>query len=204
MPARTLGHLALYHVPGAEKAARALLEDLGFTLVDNGPAGFSSGLVDEQTANHHDNIVYICEMTAPQWALEQQLRAHLAGDEATGNFLRLVEEWPEAGPHAGIKYDRLEDLEHALAALERDTASGGPLHGQVQVTRFRARPGLDDDVDTRMESSPVFDGKERPAFGDHIIQCFIRTDMFGLLSAGNTIELDYAFPPFFDQVPSFA
>jgi hypothetical protein len=89
----------------------------------------------------------------------------------------------------------LEALEDAIGALERDLAEGGPLHGHAQLRKFRARPGLDADVDARMACSPAFTGDEHPAFADYLVQCFVRTDLFGLLSSASTIELDFAFEP---------
>ncbi|MGW0816996.1 hypothetical protein ACWD00_27770 [Streptomyces viridiviolaceus] len=203
MAARTLGHLALYYVPGTEEQARALFRTLGFTLVDNGPPGFASALADEPTANHHDNLMYLAAMTDQQWALEQELRERLETSENAGAFRELLTQWPEAGPHVGVKYESLQELERVLGTLEEDSAPGGPLHGHVQVRKFRARPGLDPDVDARMARSPAFTGAEHPAFGDHIVQCFLRTDLFGVLSSASTIELDYAFAPFFDHPPVY-
>jgi hypothetical protein len=201
MTTRTLGHLALYYVPGREAPARTLLTDLGCTLVENGPAGFASAVLDEATANHHDNLVYLAKMSDEQWAFEQQVSA--AAGEVGERFRARLGEWPEIGPHVGIKYETLDELERTLLALERDLAPGGRLDGHVELTKFRARPGLDADVDARMAASPVFDGDERPAFGDHIVQCFLRTDLFGALTSASTIELDFAFAPFYDRIPTF-
>lgn len=206
MPSRVLGHLALYYRPGEERAARTLLADLGCELIENGPRpgedGFCSALVDEATANHHDNVVYVARMGDAQWALEQQI-AEVLGSSTGGAYHDRMTEYPESAPHVGLKYASLDDLEEALVAIERDMAPGGPLDGHVSVTRYRARPGLDPDTDARMAASPVFADDDRPAFGDHIIQCFVRTDLFGALTSAATIELDYAFPPFYGQVPTF-
>jgi hypothetical protein len=203
MVARTLGHVALYYVPGCEEPARALLRDLGFTLVDNGPPGFCSALLDDGSANHHDNLMYLAKMSDRLWALEQELRRRLDGSDAAAAYQGLIADWPEAAPHVAVKFASLEALEDALLAVERDAAPGGPLHGHVRLTKFRARPGLDADADARMARSPAFTGDERPAFADHIAQCFVRTDLFGLLSSASTIELDYAFEPFYDRIPTY-
>ena len=205
-PTKVLGHLALYYRPGEEDAARTLLTDLGCTLVDNGPRpgedGFASALVDAGTANHHDNVVYVARMGDAQWALEQQLDDLLATPDGDAYRERLAE-WPEAAPHVGLKYESLEELEEVVQALEAHAAPGGPLEGRVAITRFHARPGLDPDTDARIAASPIFTGDDRPAFGDHIVQCFVRTDLFGALTSAATIELDYAFPPFYGRVPTF-
>ena len=205
-PAKVLGHLALYYRPGEERAARTLISDLGCELVENGPRpgedGFCSALVDGATANHHDNVVYVAAMGEAQWALEQRLDALLATDDGRA-FRDRMGEWPESAPHAGLKYESLDDLEATVLALQEHAAAGGPLEGRVTVTRYRARPGLDAEVDARMAASPVFTDQDRPAFGDHIVQVFVRTDLFGALTSASTIELDYAFPPFFGRIPTF-
>jgi hypothetical protein len=172
-------------------------------LIDNGPRGFCSVLLDEPTANHHDNLVYLAQMPDPQWALERELRQWLGSSRAADSYLEQTGACPEAAPHLGLKFDTLESLEEVLAAVERDAAPGAPLHGHVQLTKFRARPGLNADVDARMTQSPAFTGEEQPAFGNHIIQCFVQSDLFGLLSSAATIELDYAFEPFFERAPAF-
>jgi len=203
---RVLGHLALYYRPGEEAAARTLFTDLGCELIDNGPRpgddGFCSAVVDGATANHHDNVVYLARMGEAQWELEQRV-AELLGGPAGADFHARMVEWPESAPHVGLKYASLDDLEAAVLAVEGHAAPGGPLEGKVTVSRFRARPGLDPDTDARMATSPVFADDDRPAFGDHIVQVFVRTPIFGALTSATTIELDYAFPPFHDQVPTF-
>ena len=103
----------------------------------------------------------------------------------------------------GLKYESLDDLEAAIHAIVGHSAPGGPLEGRVTVTRYRARPGLDPDTDARIAASTVFTDDDRTAFGDHIVQIFVRTSLFGALTSASTIELDYAFPPFYDRVPTF-
>src|SRR5690606_12002111 len=133
---------------------------------------------------------------------EQQVDALMATDD--GRVLaERVAEWPESAPHAGIVYDSLDELEAPLQRLEAHAAPGGPLEGHVRVVRFRARPGLAAEVAARLVASPVFTGDARPAFGDHIVQCFVHTDLFGSLTSARVIELDFAFPPFYDRVPTF-
>jgi hypothetical protein len=92
-----------------------------------------------------------------------------------------------------------------LIGIEADAREGGPLHGRVALTRYRARRGLDAAVDARMDASPAFTGNEAEAFADHWIQCFVTTDLFGygLVALGQTIELDFVFEPFFAAPPHF-
>ena len=76
--ARTLGHLALYYRPGDMEASRRLLQDLGCTLVENGPRpgedGFCTVLVDDETANHADNILFLAPVSPKQEELERTIR----------------------------------------------------------------------------------------------------------------------------------
>ena len=99
----------------------------------------------------------------------------------------------------------LESLEAVLLGIEEDAREGGPLHGRVELTKYRARRGLDPDVDARMDASPAFTGDEPEAFADHWIQCFVKTDLFayGIIAFGQTVELDFVFEPFFAAPPSF-
>lgn len=205
-PVRSLGHLALYYRPGLEEAARVLLTDLGCELVENGYApgedGFCSALLDGPRANHGDNLVYISGMQ------EEQLRVEDALEKALAQ-LGMADSWrdmagiPEARPHFGIRFHTLEALEEALLAIERHAEPGEPLAGHVRFRNYRARPGLDAETDARIAASPVFRGDEKPGYTDYLVQCFVRTDLFGNLTSAGTIELDYAFPRFFERVPRF-
>ncbi len=206
MPVRSLGHLALYYRPGSEEAARVLLTDIGCELVDNGYApgrdGFCSALLDGPRATHSDNLVYLARMQDEQLRAEDALEKSLA-QLGMAESWRDISEVPEVRPHFGIRFHTMEALEDSLQAIEAHAAPDGPLAGRVQVRKFRARPGLDAEEDARMAASPAFRGDEKPAFTDHLVQCFVRTDLFGNLTSGGTIELDYAFPRFFERVPSF-
>lgn len=210
----TLGHLALHYRPGDEAAARLLLQHLGCTLVDNGPKpgedGFCTVLVDAATANHADNVLFLSRMTPAQLALEDAIRETLRvgadGEHpAVAGYRELRNEKPESAAHVGLRYRSFEALEQALLALERDAAPGGALEGRVTVKKHRARPGLDAAVDERIAASSVFTGDEPPAFANHWVQCFVRTDLFGfgIVAFGQTIELDYVFEPFFAEPPRF-
>src|SRR3954452_24118825 len=76
-----LGHLALHYMPGDEHKARRLLELIGCTLIDNGPApgadGFCTVLVDQGTANYADNIMFLSKISDGQLRLEQAITAGL-------------------------------------------------------------------------------------------------------------------------------
>jgi len=208
-PSIVLGHLALHYRPGDEQPARRLLELMGCTLVDNGPApgadGFCTVLVDKGTGNYADNLMFLSALPPAQIAVEDAIRAHLGGGALATDLRGLSAAAPESLSHTGLRYQSFEELERVLQALEAAAAPGGELAGRVEVVKHRARPGLDDDVDARMAASPVFTGDEKPAFADHWVQCFVNTDLcgFGILAFGSTFELDYVFERFMDQPPSF-
>jgi hypothetical protein len=209
-PSIVLGHLALHYRPGEEQPARRLLELIGCTLVDNGPApgsdGFCTVLIDKGTGNYADNLMFLSALPPAQVAVEDAIRDRLGEDDELVRALRALGPMaPEALSHIGLRYQSFEDLERVLQALEAATAPGGELEGRVEVVKHRARPGLDADVDARMAASPVFTGDEKPAFADHWVQCFVNTDLcgFGILAFGSTFELDYVFDRFMDHPPSF-
>src|SRR3954452_19611167 len=90
-----LGHLALHYRHGEEAQARTLLELLGCTLVDNGPApgadGFCTVLVNSGDANYADNIMFLSSVTPEQAAVEEAIRTALRiaepdEDPATGKL----------------------------------------------------------------------------------------------------------------------
>ena len=85
--ARALGHLALYYGPGDMDASRRLLQDLGCTLVENGPRpghdGFCTVLVDGESASYADNILFLAPITPTQHELEHTIRAEPAMADLT-------------------------------------------------------------------------------------------------------------------------
>jgi hypothetical protein len=208
-PQATIGHLALHYRPGDEQAARRLLELLGCTLVQNGPApgtdGFTTVVVDHDTWNYVDNVLYLSRAHPAQLALEDAIVERLADDPSLAAYHDARVGQPEALAHVGIRYASFAALERAVLGVEAAAAPGGELEGRAVVTKFRARPGADADIDAAMDASPVFGPDDRPAFADYGVQCFVKTDLFaaGLLALGQTIELDYFFAPAFETMPDF-
>lgn len=215
MQASTLiGHLALHYRDGDEHQARRLLELMGCKLVDNGPLpgadGFCTVLVDPDTGNHADNVMFLSRVPQQQAAIEDAIADALAietdDESALVTALRAhAASNPESTSHIGFRYRTMEQLERILVDLERAAAPGGELEGRISVVKHCVRPGLDADVDRHMGASTVFAGVDKPSFADHWIQCFVNTDLcgFGILAFGSTFELDFVFDPFFDAPPSF-
>jgi len=206
---RNFGHLALHYMPGDEAPARRLLEILGATLVDNGPDpgndGFCTVLLDGDTANHAENIFFLSNVKGPQLAIEEELRSRYRGAASVAAYDEALVNAPESISHIGLRYRSFDELEGVLLALEAAAAPGGELEGRISITRYKARPGLDAELDARIGQSPAFKGDERPAFANHWIQCFVRTDVcgYGILAFGQTFELDYVADGFFAEPPSF-
>lgn len=210
----TIGHLALHYRPGDEEQARRLFELFGCTLVQNGPApgadGFSSVVVDDESWNFVDNVLYLSRASGTQLALEDAITEGLHAGKADEDprlaaYHEMRAEWPESLNHVGIRYSSFEALERAVTAIETATAPGGELAGRASITKFKARAGLDPEIDAAMAASTIFDDDDRPAFTDYGVQCFVKTDLFaaGVIALGQTIELDYFFAPAFETVPDF-
>jgi hypothetical protein len=213
-PQATIGHLALHYRPGDEQSARRLLQLLGCTLVQNGPApgtdGFTTVVVDGDTWNYVDNVLYLSQVNSTQLALEDAIAERFGAgtdheDPVLAEYHEARVRQPESLAHVGIRYASFGALERAVGDVEAAAAPGGELEGRVVLTKFRARAGLDPDIDALMESTPIFGPDDRPAFADYGVQCFVKTDLFaaGLLALGQTIELDYFFAPAFETMPDF-
>jgi hypothetical protein len=209
---RTIGHLALHYGPGDQEGARRLLELCGCTLLDNGPApgkdGFCTVLLDDATASHAENLMFLSPVGAAQLELERAIAKGLSigtadEDPAAATFKQSKHDKPESSAHIGIRYASFEALEDTVMALEKAATPGGELAGRLEITKFKAPPGLDPEVDRRIAASPIFTGDEARSFAKWWVQIFVRTDLFahGLLQFGQTIELDYVFEPFFSHLP---
>ena len=209
---RTIGHLALHYGPGDQEGARRLLELCGCTLLDNGPApgkdGFCTVLLDDATATHAENLMFLSPVGAAQLELERAIAKGLRigspdEDPAAATFKQSKHDKPESSAHIGIRYASFEALEDTVLALEKAAQPGGELAGRLAITKFKAPPGLDPEVDRRIEASSIFSGDESPSFAKWWVQIFVRTDLFahGLLQFGQTIELDYVFEPFYSHLP---
>lgn len=91
-----LGHLALHYQPGDEQPARRLLELMGCTLVDNGPApgrdGFCTVLLDGDETRRADNIMFLSCMPPEQFELELAIRTALGcGTSGESSFVGRID-----------------------------------------------------------------------------------------------------------------
>lgn len=213
-PGTTMGHLALHYREGDYELACLLLSDVGFTLVDNGPApgrdGFATVVLDDTTNTFADNIFFLSKLDATQQALEDVIFAALGqGTDrrhpALTAYYEARRDHAERFAHFGIRFGTFEQLESALSALDRDCRPGAPLHGRVDIEKRIPPPGFSEAVDRRIAESPLFTGNEPPGPAKHWIQCRFVTDIvgFGLVGLGAEFELDYVFPDFHEGPVSF-
>jgi hypothetical protein len=196
---RTLGHVALAVGPGDGPAAAQLLGLLGLDVTDNGPSKtgepWYTALVDADTFEGLENLFFVVPVSESQLRLEAAIGEGLAEKEELADFFASKRDQPESASHIALAFNDLGALEEAVLAV-LDAADEPPLAGRVSVRVFRARGGYDD-VDERMAASELFADADDVAFVERTVQVFVQTDVVstGLLLLGQTIELDYVFPP---------
>ncbi len=181
--ARLLNHLELVYAPGERPLARALLEGLGFRVLDPqtdpippnlGPAAapFLIVYMNPKDDDVIDNILYAAEVREDQWRFEQALQARLEEDEQLAalhqGLQRAYATTPQLMTHFGVAYPTAEELDEAMGTL----ASNSDLKDRITLSNV-VRPGGPDAVD------------------DRVVQGFVYTDIVsaGLLCAGQQIEL---------------
>jgi hypothetical protein len=178
-----LNHVELSYAPGERALARALLEGLGFRVVDPqtdeipenlGPAAapYLIVYVDPDSADVFDNVLYASEARPDQWHCESALRDRLAQDEELAGLHRKLREAyaavPQAMTHFGVAYPSAEEVKEALE-------------------RLRAIPELED----RVTLSDLYVPGGPGSADDRVVQAFVYTDVLsvGLLCGGQQIEL---------------
>jgi len=211
---KALGHLALHYRPGDSALVVRLFCSLGLRVEDFG-ASLEGLLVQDPepspavdrgfrvfiNSEGQDGFFFAVTATSAQLAVEDALIA--APPAALEAYKRARRLNPEASFHVSIRYETLEQVEHAIETLEAAIAEEPGMAGRVTITRFKAHSSLDPSVAERMAASRVFGPDDRDAFVENVVQVFIQTDIAagGLLCIGQTIELDYVFPV---DVPRYA
>jgi len=96
-----------------------------------------------------------------------------------------------------LRYGSLEAMEAAVEAVQAECRRDPGFGRRVQIHLLRAKRGVEEAIDARMDASPVFASAQRSCFVDYGVQAFLRTDLMAgsLFTFGHTIELDYVFTP---------
>ncbi|HKD68890.1 MAG TPA: hypothetical protein VKB84_18745 [Candidatus Binataceae bacterium] len=170
---RLLNHLEMVYRPGERHLVTKLFTALGCTVTDSGHThlGIAVGATDKFGLN---NAMYASEVTAEQWALEEQLQKALEGKSplsaAYAGYEEKFRRNPQLTSHFGIRYPSFEALEKTLAQLENN---------------------LDPELAGRVQVKGVFRPGEPGSMSDFIMQAFIKTDIAasGLITFGQHIEL---------------
>lgn len=203
-PARSMGHIALHYGTAEDgpKAAK-LLKLLGMveTQVLPLPDGnFYRFVVGEGHHARGDGIMYLSALPERQRKLIEAI--HDTFNVGTDNEHEAVQGWrqmliedPESSFHFGFLLNSLEDLERITLDLKERAESDPDLKGHIEIGLNRSRPG-DEEVDARLDASPLFGDVTRYAYGRNGVQVFVKTDLIkaGQLGDGMVIELDYVFP----------
>jgi hypothetical protein len=175
IPARLLSHVELVYAPGERALVARAFELLGCSVRDPG----GRFLVVRATAegSSTENVWYASEVTREQWSLERSLRS-LAGDDglagALDAYARLATSRPQDTPHFGIQYASLDELDAAVARVQRVDEVAPELAGRIGIAR-RIDPG------------------DPASLSAAVVQVFLRTSLFacGLLTLGQVVELQH-------------
>ena len=207
---KSLGHLALHYRRKEDgPAAAKLLDMLGFTRVSS-PTGYPyyHYVVDSKLTYHGDGILYVMELPEAlrelNEAIQDALKIGQPGEHPVIAKVRAAQDSdPEYDLHLGVLYESLEAIEGVILKVQDAIANDPELRGRAKVILNRARPG-NDDVDARMNESPIFGKIDRYTYGHHGIQAFVETDLFvaGAIGSQFVFELDYVFPGYKDNILS--
>jgi GNAT superfamily N-acetyltransferase len=202
---RTMGHVALHYGRKDEAALAArLLGAIGYIETQALPlpdgSTFYRFVVDPHHQARGDGIVFLSLLPPAQAAVVGAAREALGfGTDrehpAIAGLRAAIDADPEYTFHLGVLLDSLEELERVVEDLQKLNASDPAFKGRLKITMNRARRG-DEDVDTRLDNSPIFGGVERYCYGRNGVQAFIETDILvsGPLADSMVLELDYVFP----------
>jgi hypothetical protein len=114
---------------------------------------------------------------------------------AVAEMRRHLDRDPEYSFHLGTLVESLEELEDRFQALEDANRSDPELKGRLKITYNRGLKS-DDDVEARLDASPIYGKVDRYAYGRNGVQAFLETDILssGTLGESTILEFDYVFP----------
>jgi hypothetical protein len=200
-----MGHVALHYGRKEEgPLAARLLSLLGYVETQALPLPdgsiFYRFVVDQHHHARGDGIVYLSVLPPAQTALVEQVRDALGvGTDhehpSVAGLRAAIDADPEYTFHLGVLVDSLEEIERIVAELQQLNNSDPDLKGRLKVRMNRPRRG-DEEIDRRLDESPVFGTVDRYAYGRNGVQAFIETDILasGPLADSMVLELDYIFP----------
>jgi hypothetical protein len=178
-PARRLiNHVEFVYRAGERKLAARVFELLGFRVMDDGKSEFMAACADPLAPDMVDNVCYASQVTAQQWAFEEQLqKAFASGDplaRAHAGYHALLTREPQRAMHWGMHTSTLEDLEATVERVRQVKSLAPELEGRISVsgTYYPGDPG---------------------SLAPNIVQAFFYTDVIasGLLSIGQHIEIHW-------------
>ncbi len=201
---RSMGHVALhYGKPEEGPLAAKLLKLLGFIETQDLPlpgGHFYRFVVDPKHYARGDGIFFLSAVPEAQRELEQAVRNALKigtpqEHPAVAALRAALLSDPKYSFHVGVLLESLEELERVILGLQKAAETDPQLKGRVRITLNRACRG-DDDVDARLDASPLFGSIDRYAYGRNGVQAFVETNILtsGTLGESLVIELDYVFP----------
>jgi len=183
---RLLNHMEFVYRSGERELAVAVFELLGFSVRDDG-GEFLAASVDPLAPDIIDNACYASQVTAQQWAFEEQLAKALGSPDALGRaysgYHGLLKSEPQRAMHFGMHTSTLEDLEAVVERVRGVGKTRPELEGRISVsgTFYPGKPG---------------------SLAPNIVQAFFYTDVIasGLLTVGQHIEIHW----YTDQPPALA
>jgi hypothetical protein len=183
---RLLNHMEFVYRPGERELAKSVFEVLGFVVHDDG-GEFLAASVDPQAPDIIDNACYASQVTAQQWAFEEQLAKALGAPDSLGRahagYHDLLTREPQRAMHFGMHTSTLEDLEATVERVRNVEKTHPELAGRLSV-------------------SGTFYPHEPGSLADNIVQSFFYTDVLasGLLTIGQHIEIHW----YTDRPPALA
>ena len=168
---RCLTHVELLHRPGERAPAAQVLALLGCEPVDRSGHWFTSFIDPDAPRDWSNNVLYVSEVGAEQWALEQALPP-----EADA-YRKHMRDQPQSSAHFGFRVSSEDELLRLVDRIQAAGASDPQLRGRVAVDGVY-RPG---DPDANAQT---------------MIQAFVWTDVIasGLLTLGQHIEMQWHLP----------
>lgn len=202
---RSMGHMALhYHNPQDGALAARLLKMLGFVetqdLEMSDGSHFYRFVVHAKHLTRGDGILYLSVVPHEQRLLRDAMHDALnigRFDEhpAVGEFRKRMDRDPEYSFHYGTLLNSLDELESIFVTLEEANRIDPELKGRLKLTYNRPIPESGS-VEERLDTSPIYGGVTRRAYGKNGVQAFLETDILssGILGDAMVLEFDYIFP----------